>query len=68
MLTVDEAATQLRVSRGAVYALVRNGVLPSVRIGRVVRIPDRCLTNFIEAGGVRLLRGEEKHTPPPAAA
>jgi excisionase family DNA binding protein len=53
MLTVNEAATQLRVSRGAVYQLVRSGVLASVRIGRSVRIPERVLVNFIESGGAR---------------
>ena len=68
MLTVHEAAAQLRVSRGAVYQLVRGGVLASVRIGRAVRIPDRVLANFIEAGGCVLLRGHEKDTPSPEAA
>ena len=66
MLTVDEAAAQLRVSRGAVYQLVRSGVLPSVRIGRAVRIPERCLQNFVESGGSVLLT--RKDSPPPAAA
>ena len=66
MLTVDEAAAQLRVSRGAVYLLVRSGVLASVRIGRAVRIPEKVLANFIEAGGCAFLTRSE--TPPPAAA
>jgi excisionase family DNA binding protein len=65
MLTVNEAATQLRVSRGAVYQLVRSGVLASVRIGRSVRIPERVLANFIEAGGKGWAQGWRKHAPEP---
>jgi len=64
MLTVDETASRLRVSRGAVYLLVRSGVLASVRIGRAVRIPEKVLANFIAAGGCAFLTRSE----PPAAA
>jgi excisionase family DNA binding protein len=53
MLTVTEVAQQLRVFKGAVYQLVRSGVLASVHIGRGVRIPERVLANFIESGGAR---------------
>ena len=51
MLTVDEVATQLRVTSGAVYGLVREGLLPCIRVGRRIRIAERVLANFIEAGG-----------------
>jgi excisionase family DNA binding protein len=34
VLTVDEAAHYLRISRGLAFAAVRDGTLPSIRIGR----------------------------------
>lgn len=41
LLTVDEAAEYLRVSRRQVYNLVRAGDLPAVRVGQRLRIrPD----------------------------
>jgi len=51
MLTVDEVATQLRVTRGAVYELVREGLIPAVHVGRRIRIAERVLVNFVESGG-----------------
>jgi excisionase family DNA binding protein len=54
VLTVQEAADYLRISRGLAFAAVRDGSLPSVRIGRRILIPRRQL----EA----LLGGE---SPPP---
>ena len=32
-LTIDEAAAQVRLSRGSLYRLVREGALPAYRIG-----------------------------------
>jgi excisionase family DNA binding protein len=45
LLTVDEAAGVLRIGRNGAYAAVANGSLPSVRIGRTIRVrgtPSRC--------------------------
>ena len=67
MLTVDEVAERLRVTRGAVYALVRAGLLPAVRVGRRIRIAERVLANFIEAGG-RSWPGGWRKAPSPEAA
>jgi excisionase family DNA binding protein len=39
VLTVQEAAAYLRISRGLAFAAVRDGSLPSVRIGRRILIP-----------------------------
>jgi excisionase family DNA binding protein len=68
MLTVGEVSAQLRVSRGAVYALIRADVLPAVRVGRQFRVPEKALANFIEAGGGGWPGGWRKDPPPPAAA
>ena len=38
MLTVDEAAMLLRISRNSAYAAVRNGDIPSARYGKQIRI------------------------------
>ena len=54
VLTVDEAAAYLRISRGLAFAAVRDGNLPSVRIGRRILIPRRQLEALLDG------------TPPPA--
>ena len=38
MLTVDEAAKLLRISRNTVYASVKAGEIPSSRYGKQIRI------------------------------
>jgi excisionase family DNA binding protein len=44
LLKVPEVAAYLRYSLERTYALVRSGDLPSVRVGRAVRVPrDRLL-------------------------
>ncbi len=43
VLTVDEAAALLRVSRGLAFAAVRAGTIPHVRIGRRILIPRTAL-------------------------
>lgn len=53
LLTADEAALRLGVSRHRVYELARRGALPLVRLGRTVRIDPRALDRFIESGGTR---------------
>lgn len=40
-MTVAELAAALRVSGMTIYRQVRSGELESVRIGRVIRIPER---------------------------
>jgi excisionase family DNA binding protein len=43
VLSVDEAAQYLGVGRNAVYEAVRSGEIPSLRIGRRIRIPTQAL-------------------------
>jgi excisionase family DNA binding protein len=54
LLTVEEAALRLGIGRSLAWRLVRSGELPSVRLGRLVRIPERALEEWI----TRQLRGE----------
>lgn len=39
VLTVEEAALILRISRPSAYEAVRTGQIPSVRVGRRILIP-----------------------------
>lgn len=50
MLTVTEAAALLRIGRNLAYQLVADGEIPSVRLGRLIRIPRSTLEQRI---GVR---------------
>ena len=68
LLTVAEVAAELRITRSGVYALVRSGVLPGVRVGRRIRVPQPVLRNFIASGGRGWAGGWRKAPPPPEAA
>lgn len=47
LLKAEEVAEQLRLSKAQVYALIAEGVLPSVRIARSVRIPAAALEAWL---------------------
>ena len=47
VLTVEEAAERLRLSRGKCYEAVRQGLIPAIRIGRMIRISRAALDDFI---------------------
>ena len=51
LMTVDEAAKALSIGRTKTYELVGSGIIPSVRIGRSVRVPVKQLVELIEKGG-----------------
>jgi excisionase family DNA binding protein len=48
LLTPEEAARALRVSRSKLYELARSGKIPTIRIGSVLRIPRRRLEALID--------------------
>ena len=50
VLTVEEAADVLRIGRSAAYAAVHSGAIPSIKIGRSVRIPRHGLERML--GGI----------------
>jgi excisionase family DNA binding protein len=50
VLTVDEAARLLRISRGLAFEAARRGDIPTIRIGRRILVPTEAL--------VAKLRGE----------
>ncbi|MDP2859297.1 MAG: helix-turn-helix domain-containing protein [Bacillota bacterium] len=49
LLTVSEAAEQLNVSRSHLYGLVQQGMVPTIRLGRSVRIPREWLSGWVAA-------------------
>ena len=49
LLTVPEAAKLLRIGRNLAYDLVARGEIPSVRLGRVIRVPRTALEQWLEA-------------------
>ncbi len=48
LLTVEDAAHALSIGRTLLYALIANGLITSVKIGRVRRVPLASLERFIE--------------------
>lgn len=46
LLTVEEAAERLGISRTRTYALIGTGDLESVRIGRLRRVPVAAIANY----------------------
>jgi excisionase family DNA binding protein len=58
VIDVVEAARRLGISRSAAYQAVHAGQIPSVRIGRLIRVPLIALQRMLdlagsEAAGVR---------------
>lgn len=49
LLTPDEAAQALGVSRSTVYELINSGELTAIRIGRSRRVPTEVLERFVRA-------------------
>lgn len=49
VLTVEEAAQLLGISRGLAYEAVRQGQIPSIRLGRRVLVPRARLLALLDA-------------------
>jgi len=50
-LTVEQAAEAIGISRAHLYALVRRNEFPVVRFGKLTRVSQQALRDFIAAGG-----------------
>jgi len=46
---VEEAAERLRIGRTTMYALVSSGVVETVTVGRLRRVPPESLTEYVTA-------------------
>ena len=51
LLTVEEAAEQLRVPESWLYSAARRETFPSVKVGRYVRFRQEDITEWIKSGG-----------------
>ena len=61
LLTVEQAAEQLGVGRTTVFALIKSGELPAVKLGRLRRVP----LAEVEAYTARLMADQHPTTAPP---
>jgi excisionase family DNA binding protein len=59
LLTVEQAATALSLSRSLTYELLRRGELESIRVGACRRIPRQALDEWIARK-----RAEAREQPP----
>ena len=50
-VTVKEAATLLGIGRDTAYAAVRDGTLPSIRLGKRLVIPIAALNKLLSEAG-----------------
>ncbi len=48
LFTVPEAASILRISRNSAYELLRQNVVPHIRLGRRILVPKQALELWIE--------------------
>lgn len=63
-LTVSEVSELTKFSKSMLYALVRQSILPHLKIGRAIRIPKIDLEEFLEEHKVNgydelIIRGDE---------
>jgi excisionase family DNA binding protein len=47
LMTVDELAEYLGVTRDTVYRKVKTGEIPSIRIGRLLRFPKKVIEDWL---------------------
>lgn len=49
---VQEVADMLSVSRTTAYAIIREGVFESVRIGKVIRVSKKSFDEWLDSKGI----------------
>ena len=55
--TVEDVARDFGVSKARMYELIRQGLIPVVRLGRQIRLSPDALDEWIRAGGQALPGG-----------
>ena len=63
LLSVEDAAAQLALSRTRLYGLIKNGEIVSVRIGRLRRVPVDSLAAYT----ARLVAEQSRERPVPTS-
>ncbi len=54
VLTVEEARSLLRLSRGLMYQAIRRGEIPSIRVGRRILISRLGLERLLNDGATKM--------------
>jgi excisionase family DNA binding protein len=57
-IRIPEMAAELKISRGRAYALVADGTIPAVKIGRSLRVSRRELRSWLAT--CRYVPGEQR--------
>lgn len=60
VLTPEQTAEHLQMSRNAVYALLRQGKLPGKKIGGIWRVPIVALEEFLRQPDVPVTKASAK--------
>ena len=47
LMSVSEVCERLQISRNTAYSLLKNGDLEGFKVGRMWRIPDKSVLNYI---------------------
>ena len=63
LLSVEQVAKILGTSKARIYELIRDDLLPAVRLGRQVRVADEFLEEWIAQGGQALPGGWRREPP-----
>ena len=58
--TVLEIAENIKLSPDRVYEAIRQGLLPSVHIGRQIRIEEQAFHEWVRQGGTRQRAGHNR--------
>ena len=54
LMSVSEVCERLHISRNMAYSLLKRGDLEGVKVGRMWRIPDRSIWNYIMLNNKRM--------------
>lgn len=68
LLRIEQTARLCNLGRSKTYELVRAGVIPSIRIGRSVRVPAAALEAWISQQVEAQANSEEANSATPAGA
>lgn len=49
LLSIEQVAQQLNVGRTTAYRLIQEGIIPSVKIGRLRRVPVNEVARYVES-------------------
>ena len=66
-LTVDETARELGICRPAAYRGIRNGEIPSIRVGKRILVPREALKRLLATGSTQRETAGSRAGPEPAA-